>query len=124
MIGKVARPSRFALRRMISSHPNYHHSYFAEMPAHWPKQPVVRLNNGTLMPKIGLGTAVSNEQDCKRAVKDAILNVGYRHIDTAMLYGNEAWIGEALEDALSSPEAKAMKLVREDIFITTKLTEN
>lgn len=125
MLKKSLLFSRVLSARSISSShiPNYHHSYFEHLPPHWPKQPLVRLNNGQLMPKIGLGTAVTTEELCKPAIKDAVLNVGYRHIDTATLYGNEAWIGEALEEALNSQEAKKKSIKREDIFITTKLTE-
>ena len=57
-------------------------------------------------------------------MKDAILDVGYRHLDTATLYGNEAWIGEALSEVFSSQEAKKKSIKREDIFITTKLPEH
>ena len=52
----------------------------------------------------------------KTAVK-AALGLGYRHIDTAYNYQNEAEIGEAIEEVL-----KDGKLKREDIFITTKVS--
>ena len=51
----------------------------------------------------------------KRAVKDAI-DLGYRHIDTAFLYGNEEEIGEAIRDKI-----KDGSVTREDLFITTKV---
>ena len=53
--------------------------------------------------------------DVKRAVKDAI-DLGYRHIDTAFLYGNEKEIGEAIRDKI-----KDGSVTREDLFITTKV---
>ena len=58
------------------------------------KCPTFTLNNGTKIPVLGLGTFLHD--DCKQQVKDAILKYGYRHIDTAKIYGNEAAIGEAL----------------------------
>ncbi len=67
------------------------------------------------MPQIGLGTFLNTEGDCETAVKHAILESGYRAIDTATLYGNEEQIGNALKECF----AKGIK--REDLFITTKL---
>lgn len=50
---------------------------------------MIEFYNGEHMPKIGLGTfRVENDDDCKNAVKQAIIN-GYRSIDTAKVYGNE-----------------------------------
>lgn len=77
------------------------------------KCPTFTLNNGTTIPVVGLGTFLHD--DCKQQVKDAILKYGYRHIDTAMIYNNEAQIGEALEECF------AAGIKREDLFITTKL---
>jgi alcohol dehydrogenase (NADP+) len=54
----------------------------------------------------------------KKAVKDA-LHAGYRHIDTAAVYGNEEAIGEALAEVFSEGE-----ILREDVFITSKLWNN
>ncbi|GAV92241.1 Aldo_ket_red domain-containing protein [Cephalotus follicularis] len=75
----------------------------------------ITLNNGFQMPIIGLGVwRMENEQ-----IKDLILNairIGYRHFDCAAHYKNEAQVGEALEEALTTGLVK-----REDIFITTKL---
>lgn len=72
----------------------------------------VRLNNGIEMPLLGLGTWRSKDGDeAYRSVRDA-LELGYRHIDTASVYGNEESVGRAIRDS---------KLAREDIFVTTKL---
>ena len=56
----------------------------------------VILNNGTEIPEIGFGTWQTTES-VQKTVKTA-LEVGYRHIDTADIYGNEAEIGEAIEE--------------------------
>lgn len=72
----------------------------------------VTLNNGTKIPSIGLG--VFRVEDAKVAyetVKTA-LSVGYRHVDTAMIYGNEEAVGRAIRDS---------GIPREEIFLTTKL---
>lgn len=70
-----------------------------------------KLNNDTLMPIIGLGTFRSKDEDAYKAVLTA-LKAGYRHIDTAAVYGNEEAVGRAIKDS---------GLKREDLFITTKL---
>lgn len=71
----------------------------------------VKLNNNYEMPIIGLGTFRSKENDAYLAVKAALEN-GYRHIDTAMIYGNEEEVGRAIKDS---------NIPREELFITTKL---
>ena len=64
------------------------------------------------MPWLGLGTFKSREgEEVERAVRYAI-DRGYRHIDTATVYGNEAGVGRAVRDC---------SVAREDIFITTKV---
>ena len=50
------------------------------------EQPYVTLNNGIKMPQIGLGTYDDSEGDVRQVVKSAILEHGYRHIDTAKVY--------------------------------------
>ena len=55
---------------------------------------VVKLNNGILMPQFGLGVWKAQGQDVVNAVKWAI-EAGYRHIDTAAVYGNEKEIRRA-----------------------------
>ncbi len=69
------------------------------------------LANGVKIPCIGYGTwQTPNGGVTRRCVKDA-LAAGYRHIDTAFVYGNEAEVGEGLRDSGAA---------REDVFITTK----
>lgn len=71
----------------------------------------VTLNNGIKMPKLGYGVYQTPPEDTKRCVLDAI-DVGYRSIDTAQAYGNEAGVGDALAEC---------KLPREEFFLTTKV---
>jgi methylglyoxal/glyoxal reductase len=75
----------------------------------------VHLNNGVAMPWIGLGVFKSGPgQETEQAVRWA-LEIGYRHIDTAAFYQNEADVGRAL---------KASGVPRESVFITTKVWNN
>jgi diketogulonate reductase-like aldo/keto reductase len=70
------------------------------------------LSNGNQIPKIGFGTWLLKEGDeCYQAVADA-LRLGYRHIDTARAYHNEASVGRAVRDS---------GIPREDIYVTSKL---
>jgi glycerol 2-dehydrogenase (NADP+) len=69
------------------------------------------LNSGHKIPAVGLGTWQSEEGDARNAVKVALKN-GYRHIDTAAVYGNEEEVGQGIKDS---------GVPRSDIFITTKL---
>lgn len=77
----------------------------------------IELSNGVLMPQFGLGTYLMNQEgDAYNSVTVALEN-GYRHIDTAAIYKNEAEIGRALKDFFAKhPEVK-----REDIFVTSKI---
>ncbi|XP_068174620.1 aldo-keto reductase family 1 member A1-B [Antennarius striatus] len=77
---------------------------------------VAVLHTGQKMPLIGLGTWKSKSGMVKQAVLWA-LEAGYRHIDCAAIYGNEAEIGEALQEAFGPDKA----LTRNDVFITSKL---
>ena len=72
---------------------------------------VVKLNNGILMPQFGLGVWKAQGQDVVNAVKWAI-EAGYRHIDTAAVYGNEKEVGQGLKECGVS---------RHDIFVTSKV---
>lgn len=69
------------------------------------------LNNGVAIPQLGLGVFQVPPEDTQRIVEDA-LEAGYRHIDTAAGYRNEAGVGAAIA---------ATGIPREDIFVTTKL---
>ncbi|KAF2761927.1 Aldo/keto reductase [Pseudovirgaria hyperparasitica] len=71
----------------------------------------VKLNTGASMPMVGLGTWQSKPNEVRDAVKVA-LQKGYRHIDTALAYGNEAEVGQGIKDS---------GVPREEIWITTKL---
>jgi len=72
----------------------------------------VKLNNEVEMPILGFGVfQVTDLEECERSVVDAI-TAGYRLIDTAASYGNEAAVGKAI---------KRSDVSREDLFITTKL---
>ncbi len=68
-------------------------------------------NGGLRMPKLGLGTWRMKGDECREAVERA-LSLGYRHIDTAEMYGNEEAVGAALNGA---------RLPRGDIHVTTKV---
>src|SRR4029453_11815154 len=74
--------------------------------------------NGAKIPAIGLGTMALKGAVCVEAVKTA-LRLGYRHIDTAERYGNEAEVGEGLHQGL-----RASGLKREDVFVTTKVYQD
>ena len=71
----------------------------------------VELNNHTFMPQVGFGTYKVAPEQASDAVYTAI-SYGYRHIDTAASYGNEAGVGRAIANS---------GVAREDIFLTTKL---
>jgi 2,5-diketo-D-gluconate reductase B len=71
--------------------------------------------NGAHIPAIGLGTMTLKDAVCIEAVTTA-LRLGYRHLDTAERYGNEAAVGEGLHRGL-----RAAGLKREDVFVTTKV---
>lgn len=70
----------------------------------------VILNNGTEIPEIGFGTWQTTE-GVQKTVKEA-LKAGYKHIDTADIYGNEEEIGEAIEES---------GIDRKDLYLTTKI---
>ncbi|WP_225773360.1 aldo/keto reductase [Inquilinus sp. Marseille-Q2685] len=67
--------------------------------------------NGAEIPALGFGTFRMNGPDTVRMVRH-VLSLGYRHIDTAQIYGNEAEVGEGLA---------ASGVARDDVFLTTKV---
>lgn len=71
----------------------------------------VKLNNGLEMPMVGFGVFQVSDEETEKAVLEA-LKAGYRLLDTAAVYGNEAGVGRAI---------KASGIPREEIFVTTKL---
>lgn len=73
--------------------------------------PVIELNDGHRIPQIGLGTWPLDDRQVAAAVVDAV-EAGYRHIDTAVKYGNEKGVGNGL---------RSSGLDRSEVFITTKL---
>src|SRR6266849_7745325 len=72
--------------------------------------PVVT-SGGAYIPAVGLGTWDLRGRTCARVVEQA-LRLGYRHIDTAEMYGNEREVGEGL---------RASGIGRDDVFVTTKI---
>jgi 2,5-diketo-D-gluconate reductase A len=73
--------------------------------------PDITLNNGQTIPQFGFGVFLIEAKDAVAAVSTA-LEAGYRHIDTAEMYGNEAEVGEAIARS---------GLDRREVFITSKL---
>lgn len=69
------------------------------------------LNDGNAIPTVGLGVWQTPPEETQRAV-EAALSTGYRHIDTAAVYGNESEVGHAI---------KASGVPREEVFLVTKL---
>ena len=73
--------------------------------------PIVTFHDGHTIPQLGYGVFKVPPAETERAVSEA-LEIGYRHIDTAAIYGNEAGVGRALASS---------GLPRDDVFVTTKL---
>jgi 2,5-diketo-D-gluconate reductase A len=73
--------------------------------------PQITLNDGRTIPQLGFGVFKVDPAETERIVTDA-LEVGYRHIDTAAVYGNEEGVGRALA---------ASGIARDELFVTTKL---
>jgi 2,5-diketo-D-gluconate reductase A len=73
--------------------------------------PTIELNDGVRIPQLGFGVFQIKPDETAEAVKRA-LDIGYRHIDTAEMYGNEKEVGQGVRDA---------GLDRADVFITSKL---
>ena len=73
--------------------------------------PTITLNDGSHIPQLGFGTSQVPAEETAATVRTA-LEVGYRHIDTAQMYGNEKGVGQGIHDA---------GLDRGQVFITSKL---
>ncbi|HZY75181.1 MAG TPA: aldo/keto reductase [Jatrophihabitantaceae bacterium] len=77
-------------------------------------QPTVPLNNGVAIPQLGFGVFKVPPAETAQIVKQA-LSAGYRHIDTAAMYGNEAGVGQAIAES---------GIPRDELFVTTKLNND
>src|SRR5690606_25707805 len=73
--------------------------------------PPVPLNDGHAIPQIGLGTWPLDDAEAERVIALA-LEIGYRHVDTAVRYGNETGVGRGIA---------AAGVPRSQVFVTTKL---
>jgi 2,5-diketo-D-gluconate reductase A len=73
--------------------------------------PTITLNNGVEIPQLGFGVYQVKPEETAQAVQ-AALEVGYRHIDTAEMYRNEAGVGEGIRNS---------GIPREEVFVTSKL---
>lgn len=76
------------------------------------EQPVIKLNDGNTIPQLGLGVFTIPAGEPTKTACLSALECGYRHIDTAHAYQNEASVGEAVKES---------GIPRDDIFITSKL---
>ena len=74
--------------------------------------PSITLNDGNTIPQLGFGVFQIEPKDTANAVDEA-LKIGYRHVDTAEMYGNEKEVGEAI---------RSFGLDRSDVFVTSKLS--
>ena len=72
---------------------------------------MIKLNNGYKIPQLGLGTFLMTEDEVKDIIPEAI-KVGYRLFDTAQMYHNEVYIGQAL---------KTVNLKRDEYYLVSKL---
>lgn len=77
-----------------------------------PDVPCLKLNRGTEIPQLGFGVFLIPPEETVEAVGRA-LTIGYRHIDTAEMYGNESQVGEAI---------RRSGLERDEVFVTSKLS--
>ena len=76
--------------------------------------PTIDLNDGRTIPQLGFGVFQIPPAETARAVSQA-LEIGYRHIDTAEMYGNERGVGDAI---------RSSGVDREDVFVTSKLNNS
>lgn len=75
------------------------------------KVPTIELNDGARIPQLGFGVYQIKPDETAAAVR-AALDIGYRHIDTAEMYGNEREVAQGIRDA---------GLDRSEVFVTSKL---
>jgi 2,5-diketo-D-gluconate reductase A len=76
--------------------------------------PTITLNNGVEIPQLGFGVYQIKPEDTVKATTSA-LEIGYRHIDTAQMYGNEREVGLAVRES---------GIPRDEVFVTSKLNNN
>jgi 2,5-diketo-D-gluconate reductase A len=76
--------------------------------------PTISLNNGVQIPQLGFGVFQIKPEETVKATTSA-LEIGYRHIDTAQMYGNEREVGIAVRES---------GIPREEVFVTSKLNNN
>ena len=76
--------------------------------------PRIELNDGTSIPQLGFGVFQVEPDETADVVRQAF-EVGYRHLDTAQMYGNEAGVGQAIRES---------GLDRDDVYVTTKLNNS
>ena len=76
--------------------------------------PTIELNDGNAIPQLGFGVFQIPPPETAKAVEHA-LAAGYRHIDTAEMYGNERGVGEAI---------RSSGIARDEVFVTSKLNNN
>jgi 2,5-diketo-D-gluconate reductase A len=79
-----------------------------------PGVPTIALNNGVQIPQLGFGVYQIPPDETAEATRTA-LEIGYRHIDTAQMYGNEAGVGQAVRES---------GIDRAEVFVTSKLNNN
>ena len=87
----------------------------AEYPAFDLESATVTMNNGVVMPILGIGTYALSSEQAENSVYWALRD-GYRLIDTARIYGNEDGVGRGIRRAIEEGY-----VTREEIFVTTKL---
>ncbi|KAJ2800774.1 hypothetical protein H4R20_003935 [Coemansia guatemalensis] len=75
----------------------------------------IKLNNGVLMPEIGLGTWKADQTGVLEQTVKTAIDLGYRHIDCAKIYNNQREIGKALKET---------SVPRKELFITSKIFQN
>lgn len=90
-------------------------------------QPYIKLNNGLKIPQVGLGVYLASANTCSSIVTEA-LQIGYRHVDTAVFYRNEHEAASGILTFVNSKAAAAgaadKPITRKDCFFTTKIWES